>query len=289
MAAIIKPVIAGYGSSFGKFSGILLTDYSVSSDIDTGKLNKNLMVDGVEFNLFEQTIKDYILGSLGEPTIKVELTPFQLKLAIDEAITKLDYHSPLWATQYAVFDASAGQNVYEIPLFILNNLVDVQYKRNILAVMQSYGTMEMDFFLQYFSTFRIFNSFNIGDYYLLQMYLKQTKKVLSQYGSWDIISGKYLQIHPTPVFEYEPVILEYRALDSDTVLPEYRNWVQRYATAIAKGILGTIRGKYATLPGPGGGTQLDGATLREESKVEKEELMDELRYAIEGPPMFSVA
>lgn len=282
------PHIAGYGSTFGKFGGINLTDYSVSSDIDSTKLNKNLIVDGVEFNLFEQTIKDYILGSLGHPTIRVELTPFQLKLAIDEAITKMDYHSPMWATQFAVFDAIAGVNLYEIPLFILNNLADVQYKRNILAVMQAYGTMEMDFFIQYFSTFRIFQSFNIGDYYLLQQYLKQAKKVLSQYGSWDIINGRYLQIHPTPVFDNDPVILEYRALDSNTILPAYRNWIQRYATAVAKGILGNVRRKYKTLPGPGGGAQLDGEELSMESREEKEKLMEELLMEIEGPPLFSV-
>lgn len=284
----VKPRITGYGSSYGKYGGVNLEDYSVSSDIDSGKLNKNLMIDGVEFNPFERTVRDYVLGSLGEPTIRVELTPFQVKLAIDEAITKLDYHAPYWANQYAVFDTTVGVNLYEIPQFMLNNLTDVQYKRNILAVMQAYGTMEMDFFLQYFSTFRIFNSFNIGDYYLLQMYLKQVKKVLSQYGTHDVINGKYLQLHPTPAFDNEAVILEYRALDSNTIHPAYRNWIQRYALAHAKGTLGIVRRKYKTLPGPGGGAQLDGAELVSEAKEEKEMLMDELMREIEGPSLITV-
>lgn len=284
----VKPRITGYGSSYGRYGGNLLDDYDVSSDIDSSKLNQTLMIDGVEFNPFEKTIKDYILGSLGEPTIRVELTPFQIKLAIDEAITKIDYHAPLWANQYAVFDTQVGVNLYEIPKFMLNNLTDVQYKRNILAVMQAYGTMEMDFFLQYFSTFRIFNSFNIGDYYLLQSYLKQVKKVLSQYGTHDVINGKYLQLHPTPAFDNESVILEYRALDSNTIHPAYRNWIQRYALAHAKGTLGRVRSKYKVLPGPGGGAQLDGPELLEEAKQDKENLINELMTEIEGPALITI-
>jgi hypothetical protein len=58
--------------------------------------------------------------------------------------------------------------------------------------------------------------------------------------------------------------------------------------ACAKGILGRIRGKYRTLPGPGGGAQLDGGVLVQESSQEKKELMEELRMEIEEGPMFIV-
>jgi hypothetical protein len=58
--------------------------------------------------------------------------------------------------------------------------------------------------------------------------------------------------------------------------------------ASAKGILGRIRGKYKTLPGPGGGAQLDGESLARESAEEKKLLMEELMSEIEEKPMFIV-
>ena len=55
----------------------------------------------------------------------------------------------------------------------------------------------------------------------------------------------------------------------------------------AKGILGQIRGKYAVLPSPGGGSQLNGEALLAQSKEEKQILLEELFFEIEGPPAFT--
>jgi hypothetical protein len=112
------------------------------------------------------------------------------------------------------------------------------------------------------------------------------RKILSQEGSWEVINNRYLQIHPRPVKTQE-VILEYRAIDSDTIHPAYRNWIQKYALAIAKGILGEIRSKYAMLPSPGGGAQLNGQVLKQESVQEMEKLEEQLILEIEEPPVFT--
>ena len=70
--------------------------------------------------------------------------------------------------------------------------------------------------------------------------------------------------------------------------PYYKNWIQRYALAIAKGVLGEVRGKYATLPSPGGGAQLNGVALLQQSQVEKDQLKEELLSEIEEPPVFTM-
>jgi hypothetical protein len=101
-----------------------------------------------------------------------------------------------------------------------------------------------------------------------------------------VVNNKYIQLYPAPTETPTPVIVEYRALDSDTINPAYRNWIQRYALACSKGILGKIRGKYNTLPGPGGGAQLDGESLSRESAEEKKLLVEELLTEIEEKPYF---
>jgi hypothetical protein len=282
------PHVAGYGSSYGKYGGLKITNYSPSGDINQDLLNNNLEVDGVKFNLFEQSINDYVLAQLGHPIITVELTPFQIKTCIDEAISKLDYHCPQWAVQYAIFDASAGINIYEIPQFMANNLSYVTYKKDILGLNYTPGSLAFDVTLAFFNTNRFFQGGGIGDFFLTQQYLKIMRKVLSNEGSWNIVNGNSLQLYPGPTETPTPVILEYRALNSNTIHHAFRNWIQRYALACAKSILGKVRGKYKVLPGPSGGSEMDGAELAREGAEEKKELMEELRTEIEEPPMFSI-
>jgi hypothetical protein len=134
----------------------------------------------------------------------------------------------------------------------------------------------------------LFQNFGVADFYLLQSNLEQMRKILGMEGTWDVINNQYLQLYPAPVTTPDQVILEYRALDSNTIHPAYRNWIQRYALAIAKGILGEIRGKYSTLPSPGGGASLNGQALIDQSIREKEILEKELLTELEEPIPFTL-
>jgi hypothetical protein len=59
-----------------------------------------------------------------------------------------------------------------------------------------------------------------------------------------------------------------------------KQWVFRYAAALAKETLGNVRSKYGTIPIPGETITLDGATLRTEAQAEKEKLILELRETL---------
>ena len=285
--AAAKPKFTNYGNSFAdKTFGPKFVNQTTKGDIITSSLNDTTMGDVVEFNNFEETVRDYILGRLGFPVIRVELTSFQIKTCIDEAIGKLSYHAPMWANQFACFVAEANQNLYELPQYMIDNLDYVVYKKSLLAMQYQAGSLEFDFFIKYFQDNFLFKDFAVSDFNIMQTYMEGIRKILGQEGSWDVINNQYLQIYPTPVMD-TPVIVQYRALDSDTIHPYYRNWIQRYGLACSKGVLGSIRGKYKSLPSPGGGAQLDGDTLRLESKEEKAALYEELLNEIEEPPVFT--
>lgn len=288
LSIIAKPNILLYGDTFGKYGGQLLTDTIPSGDLDVNDLNKSTVLDGVEFNRFELAVKDYILARLGHPVVRVELTSFQLKICIEEAINKFAYHAPFWNRQFAAFDASAGINQYELPAHIAHNLSYVNYRKTLLTINAAAGSLEFDFFLKYFQDNFVLGDFRLGDYYLLQSYLETARKVLGQEGSFDLVNGKVLQLYPAPAIDGERVILEYRAVDSNTIHPAYRNWIQKYSLAIAKGVLGEIRGKYRSLPSPGGGAILNGDALSQASVREKETLEKELMSEIEEPPVFTM-
>ena len=285
--AAVKPKFTNYGNSFAdKTFGPKVIDATVKGDIITSSLNEGTLAGVVELNNFEITVRDYILSRLGFPVVRVELTPFQIKTCIDEAISKLSYHSPMWANQFCCFVTTAYQNLYELPKYMIDNIDYVVYKKSLLSLQYQAGSLEFDFFIKYFQDNFLFSDFAVSDFNIMQTYLQTIRKVLSQEGSWDIINNQYLQLYPTPVVD-QAVIVQYRALDSATIHPYYHNWIQRYALACAKGILGSIRGKYKSLPSPGGGAMLDGDLLRQESKEEKTALAEDLLREIEEPPVFT--
>ena len=286
-AFIPKPKLNGYGTSFGDFGGQLLDDYRAVGEIDAPNLNRLTLEEATEFSGYETIVKDYILGMLGFPIVRVELTDFQLKHCVQEGINKLNYHAPLWNLQYASFDASAHQNIYEIPQYMLQNLEYVAYRKTLLTIAAQAGTLEFDFFLKYFQDNFLFADMQVGDFYLMQQNLEMYRKILSQDGGFNIVGGRYLQIYPAPAMTPERVIIEYRAIDSNTILPAYTNWIQRYALAVGKGVLSQIRGKFASVPSPAGGAVLNGQQLAAESQQEKLALIQELLNEIEEPPPFS--
>ena len=60
-----------------------------------------------------------------------------------------------------------------------------------------------------------------------------------------------------------------------------KQWIKKYALALCKELLGTIRSKYGSVPIPNGDVTLDGDTLRNEASAEKETLVTQLREILE--------
>ena len=140
----VDPKLLAYGDTFGTYAGRNLGDTDIySTAIDGSKLGKNLLDDTVELcSEFEQSARDFVLGRLGHPIVRVELTDFQIKTAIDEALSLLDYHAPYWCTQMAAFETSGTINTYMIPTHIANNLSYVVYKKSLLSIQAQAGTLE---------------------------------------------------------------------------------------------------------------------------------------------------
>jgi len=60
-----------------------------------------------------------------------------------------------------------------------------------------------------------------------------------------------------------------------------KQWIRKYTLALAKEMLGSIRGKYQSLPIPGETTTLDYARLLQEAANEKAALIEEFRLLLE--------
>ena len=61
-----------------------------------------------------------------------------------------------------------------------------------------------------------------------------------------------------------------------------KQWIRKYTLALVKELLGSIRGKYGSMPIPNGDVSLDGDTLRSEGAAERDALISELREDLEA-------
>ena len=124
---------------------------------------------------------------------------------------------------------------------------------------------------------------------------------------FNIEDNRYLKLFPIPTsnytlhFEYvlkstanAPVKNDATNLITDISNVPYTNptyafinepgkqWIRRYTLALAKEMLGSIRGKYQSVPIPGDTTTLDYARLLSEAKDEKTILITELKELLES-------
>ena len=122
-----------------------------------------------------------------------------------------------------------------------------------------------------------------------------------------IEDNRYLRLYPIPTrdytmyFDYQlksvannPVKNTANNLITDISNVPYTNptyafinepgkqWIRRYMLALAKEMLGSVRGKYQTVPIPGDATTLDYARLLQEAKDEKDKLITELKELLES-------
>jgi hypothetical protein len=61
-----------------------------------------------------------------------------------------------------------------------------------------------------------------------------------------------------------------------------KQWIARYALALAKEMLGAVRAKFSSIPIPGADVTLDGSDLRNEASAEKDSLMIQLTEMLES-------
>jgi len=64
--------------------------------------------------------------------------------------------------------------------------------------------------------------------------------------------------------------------------PQVYPWLQEYSLAFCKSILGQARGKFGSVAGPQGGSQLNGAALLQEANEEMTKLEEDLKNYVDG-------
>jgi len=74
----------------------------------------------------------------------------------------------------------------------------------------------------------------------------------------------------------------YDNMEYKYISPIGKQWIYKYALALAKELLGLVRGKYTTIPIPGAETTLNGADLISGGREDKAALLLEIKELLQS-------
>jgi len=214
---------------------------------------------------------DYVRFSLGDGMMDVELDPFHYEQAIKQSLSRFRQRSSNSVEEsYSFLELQKDTNVYTLPKEVIS--VRNCYKRNIGS--NSGTASQYEPFEAGFVNFYMIQSGRVGGlatYAFYSMFLKEAAKMFGGFLNFSFNTvSKQLTIMRRPRADKETILLWTENYKPDlTILQDTYSspWIREYTLALCMRSLGQARGKFASLPGPGGGTQLNGTQLLTDSQA----------------------
>lgn len=226
-------------------------------------------------------IIDYIRFRLGDGLVDVELEKEHFDLAIDKALKVYRQRSSNAVEEsYGFLDLTINTQDYILPKEVIE--VRQIFRRGIGSTSGSTASQFEPFAAGFINTY-LLSAGQIGGLTNYELFVDYQKLAMTMFGGyinfyWNRVTKK-LTIIRKIVDSGEAVLLWMYNYKPDQILFADHMvfpWLQDYSLAIAKHMLGEAREKFASIPGPQGGTQLNGAQLKAEAKEEIQKLEDDI-------------
>lgn len=254
-------------------------------------VDENTAFDTV--TLAKQDIFDYVYLNLGGDLVDVELDPRHYEMAYTQTMLRYRQRSENAVEEsYSFLDLVHDQNTYQLPDEVIS--VRQLFKRNIGA---NAGTSsQYEPFEAGFVNFYMIQSGRVGGlatYMMYSAYLKEAAKMFGGYLNFQFNRvTKQLTIMRRPQADLDSILLWTENYKPDFMIlkdPYALPWIRDYTLALSMRMLGEARSKFASLPGPQGGTTLNGDALLAKSAEMIEKLEGELTNYVDGQtPMWFV-
>jgi hypothetical protein len=236
---------------------------------------------------------DYVRYTLGDGMIDIELDPVHYETAMNQAFIRFRQRSSNSVEEsYSFLELQMDTNTYKLP----NEVISVRnvFKRNIGA--NSGTSSQYEPFEAGFVNFYMIQSGRVGGlstYFLYSAFLKEAAKMFGGYINFKFnTSTKELTIMRRPRADKETILLWTENYKPDvTLLTDIYSypWIREYTLGLCMMMIGEARSKFSSLPGPQGGTTLNGADLIARGKEKIEKLEGEITNYMAGEtPMWFV-
>ena len=229
---------------------------------------------------------------LGDGMVDVELDPSHYEAAYNYTI-KLYRQRAQNATQesYTLMEIQTNVNTYTLPSEFINVR---QVFRRTVGLETGPAASSFDPFSSAILNTYLLNYNYAGGLATYDFYAQYVELAARMFGGYVIYTfnpvTKILQIVRDPKATGEKILIWADIQKPESVLlqdPGSGVWIGDYTLAVLKGILGEAREKFASIAGPGGGTTLNGAALKSESKAEQDRLLDDLKRFVDYSQPYS--
>jgi hypothetical protein len=240
-------------------------------------------------------IVDYIRLRLADGIVDVELDKEHYEMAIKQALLK--YRQKAANSQeesYAFLKLKPETQEYILPNEVME--VKAAFRRGIGSVTGTTASQFEPFSSGYLNTYML-TAGRVGGLLNYELFVDYQKLSMTMFGgflnfTFNKTTKKLVLIRKMPYAginvhedQMEDCLLQiYNYKPDSMIFNDYQAfpWVQEYAYSFAKRILGEAREKFASIAGPQGGTQLNGASLKAEAVTEMQELEQQLKDFVDG-------
>ena len=235
---------------------------------------------------------DTVRRQLGYPVIEVELDKEQLNIALNVAIEELRRRSAsAFHRGFMKLPIRAGVQRYQLsnktPGYVMpdGSVTGYNHIGQVMGVFRTTSAfMTSAHGSGVFGQVVLQHLYNMGtfdllSFHLVSEYIEQLEHLFASRVtfSWDE-NSRVLWLHQ--VFsQNEMAIMDVAVERTEQELLVDRftsRWIEQYTLAYSKKMLAQIRGKYASLPGAGGGVSLNASDLQAQADAEMEELISQI-------------
>ena len=232
-------------------------------------------------------IADYVFDRLGSGIVDVELDKKHIDTAINRALQRYRQRAQNSVEEsYLVLSINKEQSDYVLPQEVIT--VKQVFRRGIGSITGTTASQFEPFASGYLNTYMLVAG-RVGGLASYDMFTQYQELAMRMFGgfinfTWNQVTKTISLIRKFPVGGEDVILWTYNYKPEITLLSDYliQPWIQDYALAVSKDIIGQAREKFSTIAGPQGGTQLNGASLKAEAKEEMERLEEELKKFVDG-------
>ena len=263
----------------------------IAFDANTAPWNEYITA----LNTKKAEIIDYIRLSLGDGIVDVEADQEHYEQAIKQALIRYRQRSSNAVEEsYAMLDLYPETQEYILP----NEIEEVRgvFRRGIGSVTGTTASQFEPFASGYLNTYMLVAG-RVGGLLSYELFTQYQELAMRMFGghmnyTWNRTTKKLTLVRRMPNMGQNPaqqvsetVLLWIYNYKPDIVLLNDRMafpWIQEYAFAKVKMMIGEAREKFATINGPQGGTSLNGAAIKAEAKEKLDALELELDMYRDG-------
>lgn len=275
-------------------NGKIISPVTGNDSVSSQRMQVEQNIGGNEDDVTERrNLIEYVKRTLGAPTNVVELSEMQINDCIDSALRTLRlYASVSTDKKVTLMELIPSQSTYTLSNRRLgyHKITEIlQIHRLPSAFLTAVGSQQVYGQLVLQQLYRA-GSFDLLSYHLVANYIELMERMFASKINFTWKErNRELTIYNT-TGRKELVLIECTVERTENDLMTDRrteDWIKRWTVAESQERLSEIRGKFATLPGAGGGISLNASDLHQKSIEAKERCINEIKtYVVDSPEYF---